>query len=276
MSTESLLDRPRLTQILERFRAELEAIAREQLARINILRGRVIELTDIVCDNFARCEAIMDKVFVPAYAQERRAQRDLLPLRAQAFYAADLLADEEQGIYEEGERKQLFERVAEHDLTLLGWARPLFGRDAVLAKVLDDIERGKGYRDDADDVVRLVRVFWSNWAKAEGKTPVDAAYLKESEADATEALAILDKKNAQARVLARQAFTAWRTDYLEVVATGRYLLRNEPKVNELFPGIHAVKNRRSRVENAPADTTPGDAEPAPESSDPEPTPPTQG
>jgi hypothetical protein len=258
-----IIDRPRLTAILDKYHAELMAIPRGQFIAMTVPRDRVLALTEHILASMSAYEPRLDQVFLPAYASELRNELGRLPERAQAFYAADLLAEEAYTPAEEQERRQVFERVAEHDRTLLKWARPLFGDHPGRAQILDDIQRGTGHQDSAEDVVRLVALFRGNWAEAEGQTPITGEHLDAAEADATRMLEFLSGKNAaEARDLVRRAFTAWAWDYREIMALGRYLARDEPDVAIRFPGIHAERTGVRRGKNEPGgDTAAGNDEP---------------
>lgn len=264
MTKKPLLDPPRMIAILEQFRAELEAIPREQFAKINVLRGRVLELTDLVLESFTPCVPMMKEMFSPTLISKMAERRERVSLLAQAFFAADLLATEEFGDVAANDRNLLFGRVAEHDKMLLKWAWPLFGDDEVLKKLLADIQRDTGHQDDAEDTIRLVRMFRTNWAAAAGKTPIDEAYLDQAEADATEMIAMLTSKAEQMRDLARRGFTAWRIEYREIIRVGRFLRFHEPNVLELFPGIAPDKASRSNSDGEGGATDDGDVVPEPE------------
>jgi hypothetical protein len=242
MAKTSIPERRRMTAVLEAFRAELEAIPRERFVTINVLRDRVMELTETTLSSFQTYAPALEARLSPADATQRRAELDRLPLRAQAYYAADLLAEEAYADERGNQRRKLFERVAEHDRTLMKWARPLFGDDAELALLLDTIQRGTGHQDSADDVIRLVGVFRSHWSEAAGQTPITEGYLDEAEADATQMLEALSKgKPREARDLARRAYTAWHTDYQEIMLLGRYLARHETDTAARFPGVYPVR-----------------------------------
>jgi hypothetical protein len=249
-----IADRPRLTAILDKYHAELMAIPKNEFITMTVSRDRALELTEHMVASMTVYEPRLDQEIVPERARQRRHELRGLPERAQTFYAADLLAEEAYTPVEERERRQIFERVAEHDRTLLKWARPLFGDHPERAALLDSIQRGTGHQDSAEDVVRLVTMFRGNWTDAEGKTPITREYLDAAEADATRMVEFLSgKDSAQARDLARRAFTAWARDYRELMALGRYLARHEADATTRFPGIHAERTSTRRVSGGEPD-----------------------
>jgi hypothetical protein len=240
------------------------AIPKDQFIAVTVSRERVQALTWHILTQISYWMPRLDQELAAERAQQRRDEQNRLGERAHAFYAADLLAEEAYAPAPGQERQRLFERVAEHDRILLKWARPLFGDDPRRAEILDDIQRGTGYQDSADDVVRLVAMFRGNWAEAEGKTPITRDFLDSAEADATRMFGFLsDTDGAEARDLARRAFTAWARDYRELMALGRYLARDDKDVLLRFPGIHAERAgvRRGSGEDAP-EPAPGANSPA--------------
>lgn len=262
-SNASIAADTRLTAVLEKYRAELEAIPKQEFVNITISRERMLALTDRVVTNMREHEPTFEQEIAPARAAQRRAELKRLPERAQVFFAADLLSAAVYTPAEEREWNELRTRVAEHDRVLFKWASPLFGDDAELKSVLDDIQAGTGHQDSAEDVVRLVVMFRDHWPEADGQTPITREYLDRAEIDATRMLDLLENKaGAEARDLARRAFTAWAHDYRELISLGRYLERSKPDVLTRFPGIHAERTRARRPGDQPdggdpAGDTPG-------------------
>lgn len=167
--------------------------------------------------------------------------------RAWAFYAADLAATELDTDEAKAELAALAARVAKHDRELSKWARPLFGDEPGAAEVLDDIARGRGRRDDADDVLRLVKLFRKGWEQIEAKQLVSAETLDEAEADAKQLLDHLSTSASDpARDLAARAYSAWARDYQELKDLGRYIARADADAAARFPGIHTAISRASK------------------------------
>ena len=137
--------------------------------------------------------------------------------------------------------------MAGYDKYLLKWAWPLFGDDDRMAETLADIQRGRGVQDDAEDVIRLVQLFRARWDRADGQTPVTLEYLTRAETDATALITLLEAGTRdKQRELARRAFNAWRNDYRDIMLLGRYLLRDQDKAAEMFPGIRARRSPPTR------------------------------
>lgn len=173
-------------------------------------------------------------------ASLRKKQLAGLDNRAWVFYAADLIAEDLDSSTSKAERAVLAKAVREHDAKLMTWANPCFGDDPVLAATLRDISRGTGRRDDAEDVVRLVRMFKANWARAEARQKeITKDFLKTASADARKQLAILaSQSNDPARKLADSAYALWQSDYNDLMQLGRYLTWTEDDSTQRFPGIH--------------------------------------
>lgn len=106
---------------------------------------------------------------------------------------------------------------------------------------VNDIIKGRGIRDDADDTIRWIALFRQEWSKVAGQTPVTAKRLDKAELDATELLVMLDKmddeRTGSPRDMRRRAYTRWYSSYAEIMSLGRYLLRDDPDVALRFPRI---------------------------------------
>jgi len=207
--------------------------------RPRVSRERVAELTSLL-----RREV---KPFLPQLVHElspekvtaRLADVDALEPGALVFYAADLAVETPWSSDQKSRRNDLVVKVRNHDAVLSGWASPAFRNDKDATRVLADITRGRGIRDDADDTIRLVALFRKYWAKVEKMTPLTTQALDIAESEATELLRLLDDGEAPAkgspRDLRRRAYTMWYRAYAEIMHLGRYLARNDPDAVKRFP-----------------------------------------
>ena len=65
-------------------------------------------------------------------------------------------------------------------------------------------------------------------------------------------LGTTQKHPRAARRLAAQAYTLWYRDYFELMTLGRFLMRSDPRVLLLFPGVRmAVTHTQAKVEASP-------------------------
>ncbi len=177
----------------------------------------------------------------PARVALRHADFEALEANALIFYAADLAIETPWTSEQKARRAYLVKSVHEHDDTLASWALPLFKRNKDLRPLVDDILRGRGTRDDADDTIRWVGLFRQEWSNVEGQTPVTLDSLHKAEEEATELLGILDAAEDETlgspRDLRRRAFTRWIGTYSEIFHLGRYLLRGDPEAAQRFLAI---------------------------------------
>lgn len=244
MSDDEIKTPANLSKLLDDARPALAQLDASTLAQRKISRGRVRELTGVLLPSFAAIDEQLDVELNDERAATRRKEAAGLDLRAWVCFAADLEAD---GVFADTvkqRRDALAVRVAAHDRTLFKWAKPLFEDDH--AETLADIQRNNGRRDAAEDVLRLVKLFRDNWAAAAGKSGITQAYLDEAALDATTLLDLLrPSKLNPARDLAARAYTAWATDYNQLMELGRYLTRDEADSATRFPGIHSVSGRAS-------------------------------
>jgi hypothetical protein len=221
---------------------ELEAMKPELFVRRVVSRGRAVELSEFMRASWAPLLPLIDKELAPERAEQRKAEFKRLDTRAWVHYAADLAAEEVDSNVNKKHRKLLAKEVKDEDQFLMGWATLLFGSDPGHAATLRDISRGTGLRDDAEDVVRLVKLFRANWSKIKNKQKyVTKAYLDKAAADSARQLSYLrDGMANPARKLADAAYSLWYYDYDELMQLGRYLTRREEDSTLRFPGIREL------------------------------------
>lgn len=241
MPDDNITPPSNLSKLLDNARPELAAMDSGKVGPRKVLRNRVLQLTDILLPSFAALDKQLDVELHADRAATRRKQAAGLKTRAWVCFAADLQADEVSANTIKQRRDELATLVTGHDRTLFKWASPLFDSDPTHREILRDIQRGTGRRDDAEDVLRLAKLFRDNWAMAEGKTMITQELLDAAASDATALLDLLEPgKLSPARDLAMRAYSAWREDYNELVALGRYLSRANADADARFPGIHSA------------------------------------
>jgi hypothetical protein len=223
----------------------LLALPGDRLMRARIPRERVEQLTAVICSEFRPLLPRLVEELSPARAAERTADYEALEPRAQVYFAADLAVEEPWTAAQKARRAELAARVREHDERLSGWAVRLFEQDEEARAVVEDILRGKGIRDDAEDTIRLVALLRRHWDAVVGKVPATEAELAEADAEAQELVQILDAMEGAApgspRDLRRRAFTWWFQAYTEIFLLGRYLLRHDVVAAERFPAVPAER-----------------------------------
>lgn len=251
-------DKKQANLMLEEDTPALLKMDGSQLRVPRITRERAFSLTQTLLGNFRSLLPLLSQELSAQRVQERTAQAENLERYAFVLYAADLNAENPLTPAKKKRRYELIEAVRDEDAYLFDWAWPLFRRDPQLLEILIDIRKGRGYRDDAEDVLRLVKLLRDQWVFAKGKTPVTEEYLTQAEKDATEFLKLLDlrdsSKTGSPRDLLQRAYTRWYLTYDELCQLGRYLLRHDPEAAEKFPGVFS--KRSPQKENADNPTPP--------------------
>jgi hypothetical protein len=235
----------------------LLALPSDSLVRPRIPRERATHLTTLLRREFQPLLPLLAAELAPARVALRHADFEALEANALIFYAADLAIEIPWTSEQKARRAYLVKSVHEHDDTLASWALPLFKRNKDLRPVVDDILRGRGTRDDADDTIRWVGLFRQEWSHVEGQTPVTLDSLSKAEEEATELLGILDAAEEETygspRDLRRRAFTRWIGTYSEIFHLGRYLLRGDPEAARRFLAISTERSEAAAApEEAPA------------------------
>jgi len=249
----------KMNELFTAAKPALLALPSDSLVRPRIPRERATQLTTMLRREFLPLLPRLGDELVKARAAERKADFEALEPNALIFYAADLAVEVPWTSEQKARRAYLVKRAREHDDTLSGWAIPLFKANKDLRALVADILRGRGTRDDADDVVRWVALFRKEWAHAKGKTPVTLDSLREAEEEATELLGILDSAEEETpgspRDLRRRAYTRWIGPYSEIFQLGRYLERGDPEAARRFLAISAERGE------AAAGVAPGEEAP---------------
>ena len=238
------------------------------LQRPRVGRERANQLTAILKSEFKPLTPLLAAELSPERHAERLADLEAVEPNALIFYAADLAVETPWTSEQKARRADLIDKAHKHDETLMEWAVPLFRKKPNLRGEIDDIVRGRGIRDDAEDTVRWVALFRKEWAFAEGKTPVTLEMLDQAETDATDLLRLLDAvaeddSYASPRDIRRRAYTRWAESYLEVFHLGRYLLRADPEAAARIPSISAERAEAAAGPQKPAEPQkPADPKPA--------------
>ena len=246
----------KMNELFNAAKPALLALPSDSLVRPRIPRERATHLTTLLRREFQPLLPLLADELTPARVAERHADFEALEANALIFYAADLAIETPWTSEQKARRAYLVKSVHEHDDTLASWALPLFKRNKDLRPLVDDIVRGRGTRDDADDTIRWVGLFRQEWSRVEGKTPVTLASLSKAEEEATELLGILDAAEDETlgspRDLRRRAFTRWIGTYSEIFHLGRYLLRGDPEAARRFLAISTERGEAAAPEEAPA------------------------
>jgi hypothetical protein len=166
---------------------------------------------------------------------------------------------------------RLAERSSTARRSLFLWTEALADRGLVDGTRLPEIRAGKGYRDDAEDILRLVAILRASWAQIHAKLPLDAAELDAAEETAQKLLAAvhareLTKLDASETVQLRgAAFTLFYTAWDQIRRVVQYVRWNEDDADGFAPSLFLRTPRRSGRDGPDAVTkspTDGAAAPA--------------
>lgn len=232
-----------MNELFEAAKPELLALPFSSLEPPRITRARALSLTRVLLRELKEVVPRFAVELSTQRARERAADYATLSVKAQVYCAADRVVEAPWTPEKRARRKELVRLVREHDRHLSSWAVPVFRMDEEASAEVASILRGEGLRDDADDALRLARLFRKKWADVKGKIPVTWEDLLAAEADANELLQILEVIDSDSpgspRDYRKRAFTAWVTAYNELLAAGRFVLRNDSDAAQRLPVVSA-------------------------------------
>lgn len=257
-------------ELLEKAKPGLLAIPADQIVRRTITPDRVLSLTKVMHASWQELQDVLDQELHEHKAKLRKDQIASLRGFARVFYVAELIARDLTANTNKISADELAITVKRFDRQLYKWADPLFGDDPIKAATLRDIARGRGKRDDANDVLRLTKMFRDNWSSAKGKTEITEELLDQAEAAAQQQLELLSGElpNA-AKDLSARAYTVWYQCYVQLRRLAFYLFGHLPDAAQRFPGLGTPSTRRAADEKLPP-TTIEDLQDDPEQADQQP------
>ena len=124
--------------------------------------------------------------------------------------------------------------------------------DSVTQATLDDIERGRGYADLCDDLIRLAALYVQHREVLEKDTlRYNAAHAEQAQ-DLAEAIVsgLASTQDKAQRDLYQRLWTLLAQAYGEVHKTALWLLRDEPGKHGDFPGLASPKASKSAQDAA--------------------------
>lgn len=161
-----------------------------------------------------------------------------LKRRAQIYYGADLKLANQLTPAANAERLRLMGVNRSNDQRFMPWVEALYGQHPVLGKVVADIRRGNGSRDDAEDVERQGDLLLQP-LPAGVTLPFTPEEIKAATRDAAAYLSLVRDGSpivAEGERMRRLAYAGVYADYNEIRDFGLLLDRFAPDVAERFPG----------------------------------------
>ena len=230
-----------IIELLDQFRASLLDLPAVSLTHPRISAERALELSLMVVEAFEPLLRLLDDELSPARAISLREAHADLVNRSRIYLAAELAAESPRTLEEQDRRLELALTNRANDRKLFKWAWALFDEDPAIHEVLLDIRRGRGKRDDAQDVLREVEIFRQGWEEYEGRTPVTEELLDRAEEQAREQLRLLDLESVDhpgsAADMRRRAYAYWESAHDQLIRAGRYLSWADPQAERRFPDI---------------------------------------
>jgi hypothetical protein len=182
-----------------------------------------------------------DTVFHPNHLQFLIACLAALGNQAMAYFGSDLAWQNAlPDATPRAERKRLAALARLWDPRLLKQAKAQFDGDELIEPILLDIQTGTGVRDDAEDVLRLLALFFERWDVVGARLPWSREELEALEAEMTKLVKVLRPVGIAAQaatVLRQQAFTRLVRTYNEVLEAARYVARSQPEVLAQLKGL---------------------------------------
>ncbi len=239
--------------ILDELQPTLLALPDATVATPRVTRDTALALTETMTGAYGPIAGRIGEVLHPDLAKARAEGLASLPNRVFAFYAADVYADKAFTPEVKRRRTELGAAVREHEASLTPWAQAVFRDDPEAQAELAAIARGRGYVDDADDVLRLCRLFTDRWDAVGALLPFEPSVLTQATADATALLAILKRAEGvdPARDLARRAYTYWASEYQALLALARFIHWDDPSAAARFPSLAEPRRTAPAPEAAP-------------------------
>ncbi len=185
--------------------------------------------------------ASAEMVYHPNHYQFLNVCLAALATQAMAYFGADLAWQNSlPDTTPKADRKRLAALARLWDPRLLKQAKAQFDGDELIEPILLDIQTGTGLRDDAEDVLRLLAIFFERWNAVGARLPWSREELEALEVEMTKLVKVLRPVGiaAQAaKVLRQQAFTRLVRTYNEVLEAARYVARSNPAVLGTLRGL---------------------------------------
>jgi hypothetical protein len=243
--------------LLQQWKSTFTKISDEELQRVQVDGERAMELSLHLLKNFDSITGELDKQLSPALSKQTRQMLKEFESVTKAFYAAEILRDQKLTSVEATQLAELREKVRVHDDELFSWAWVLFRHKEGIRDLLTEIRAGRGFRDDAEDVLRLVKLYREQWSTIKAKSPYSEKELTTAAEEATQLLTLWQKTQGskpESHKLFRQGFVVWSRMYDELKAVGRFVARSNENIEERFPKISRPRSRKTNrptVEPAP-------------------------
>jgi hypothetical protein len=130
--------------------------------------------------------------------------------------------------------------------------------DSVTQATLDDIERGRGYADLCDDLIRLAALYVQHReVLAKDTLRYNAAHAEQAQ-DLAEAIVsgLASTQDKAQRDLYQRLWTLLAQSYGEVHKTALWLLRDEPGKHDDFPSLTAPRSAKAAGNTSAAEVPP--------------------
>lgn len=245
------LPQPDLTTVLERKKSKLLALPSDSLQRPRVRRVRAQTLSEQMYTQFEVLLPILPEEFSTKRTASLTQAYHALPEAFWLYHQADLQYDLSAGDSSETFRL-LVTRVRKFDQSLEQICLLLFRDVPQEHEHIEKIQRGRGRRDDSEDVLAWIGLLGRYPQIRSTYTLLTDAYLAEAKTAASNLLQSLQTSSvAESADLWRRAYTLWAENYRVLRKAAISIIPDEQA--HLFPGIY------NETQPSPETTT----EPAP-------------
>lgn len=252
MSTDSVQDPLVLIQLFNQAKPDLLAMDPANLVRPYIGRSDVVDLSRGLLSAIAPYRGQCSQVFSTAAAEAIETAISALEPMAFVYYQAELNAEAAWTNADAAEFDQLYPQVDADDSLLGTWAQAAFLTHPEALAEVKRIAPGYGRRDDAEDVLVFIQLFQKNNITV---GPIQAEYLAAAEQRASRLIQLLSAHEETVTDspagLRKRAFTRWLNNYNEILATGRYLARNNSEDLQKFVGPRSKPTNKAKLPITP-------------------------
>ena len=255
-----------LEELVTKYKANLLALQDDAVLRPRVARERAMELTQNLIKEFEKVKDGVVDIFSAKHSADILGKFEKLPEYLFMFYSASMEAEQPWTEEEKKQFQALAATVKDHDVRYLKFAQAIFHGNEAANVQLSQIAAGRGYRDDAEDVIALTNLLLTS---SEVKLPnlfFTEQDLRKAEGEARKFLWLLNGQSdtepskGSPPDMWHRAYTLWQQAYEVVARAGRNLVENEKEAYQKFPRIHNKISRGQQTERPANTATPSRVE----------------
>ncbi len=266
LQTPSLPNEATLQELLQRYNTELMALNDSNLRLPLVLRDRALEQSHHLLEEFGPLITMLGDFYSNQRVQKIKAAYDGLLEQAFVFHAASMEAERPWSSQQKQEFQELAAKIRDYDVRWMKWNRALYHGDATANDTLDKIHAGRGYIDDAEDVIALVNLLLAYSGTLFPNPFFTEKEVRGVEAEARKFLWWLQGRDETTPPkgsppdLRIRAYNLWLNTYNTVARAGRDMTDDEAEGLRRFPRISSLKTRAYSASSDEAASTPNRVE----------------